>query len=112
MAEDSKVYTLEVQTEKREGKNSSYDVTFVKSNDEIWVISKRDLDKVEAGKSYEFTLSKSDYKGKTYNWANLVEKKEDQPAKITSDDVKGYFKDLEKSKQINMLKWMLDNLKD
>ena len=110
MAEEQKIVNLEVQVEKKEGKNGPYTVTFVKANGKDWQISKRDLEKVQVGLNYDFILNVSDYNGKPYNWANLVEKKS-IATEITGEDVKNYFAKLDKDKQQNMIKWMIENIK-
>jgi len=106
---EKEVISAIVKSEKKTGRNGQYDIKYILKDDKQYSISKNDFNKVEAGKEYTFELATSEYNNKTYYWANL--KVSTTKSDITGEDVKSYFVNLDKDKQHNMLKWMIDNLK-
>ena len=106
---EKEVISAIVKSEKKTGKNGQYEVKYILKDDRQYSVSKGDFSKVEAGKEYTFELATSEYNNKTYYWANL--KQQTSKPDISGEDVKSYFNNIDKDKQHNMIKWMIDNLK-
>lgn len=105
---EKEIVKATVKSETRTGQKGQYEIKYIDVNDKQYTISKKDFTNVTTGKEYSFSLATSEYNGKSYFWANL-EKSSESISQLDGNKVKAYFLSLDKEKQKNMMKWMLDN---
>ena len=112
---EEKVSLQVVEVEKR-GKEGKYKEKAVKYKDKTYTVGKKDKDSVKVGKTYEFTLTKSEYNDKLYYWANLVESegKKEEGSSSSNMDSKAFFDywaKLSPENQKKAFKYFFDNNK-